>query len=246
MQQVIFLGLHREIVDLDAIKRDQADGLKLWTMNDFYMFYPWLLPQAIFQVHHPASLPIGKVHGRWGADYREVYNVAGCPVYTCWEDTGWDVKGLDNQVVLDDKLYDYFPRWVFQCTVVYMLATALQQGVQSVRFAGMEFISDGERIGQVPYVMEAIFRAREQGMEVLTDPILEKAWRHIRHDAFSKQTIAVALEERNTIQPYHMWSPDPDWVAAQDIVPYHIKEAAICLKPHHFHPDLPDDLTSDR
>ena len=159
MKTAILLGLYHSAVDLDDIKKRQADGAWLWTMNDYYQFYPWLRPDAIFQVHKPEWLPLN-TDGRWSGDYREIYNEAGCPIYTCWPDH------LKNGVCFTNVLPDHFPMWLYQCTVVYMLAMALHHKFDRVEFEGMHFVDEGERVGQLPYIVEAIRVARNKGLEV--------------------------------------------------------------------------------
>jgi hypothetical protein len=190
--KAIFLGLYHEAVNLEEIKAKQAEGVKLWTLNDYYMFYPFTVPDAIFQIHNPEWLPVN-THGRWGGDYRKVYNTAKCPIYACWGDTG-----LDNEVLLDSGMLEkWFPLWMYQCSVVYMLAVALECGIKEITLEGMQFVDDGERLYQVPYVMRAITESRKNGMIVNVPPAIEATW----------VTCSV------------------DWRCCEDLQPYHAKEA---------------------
>lgn len=207
--KAIFLGLYHEAVDLDAIKAEQATGVQLWTLNDYYMFYPFTMPDAIFQIHNPKWLPLD-THGRWAADYRTIYNNARCPIYACWPDVG-----LDNETMLENgMLEDWFPMWMYQCTVVYMLAVAMHQGIDEVELKGMQFVDDGERLYQVPYVMRAINESRKNGMIVTVPPEIEATW------------VECAV----------------DWRCCEDQEPYHAKETPSVLKDKHLTPDLPDNI----
>jgi hypothetical protein len=195
--KAIFLGLYHHIVKLDHIKEMQAKGVKVWTLNDFYMFYPFLMPDAIFQVHRPESLPIDTM-GRWGADYRKIYNTCECPVYECWPDTG-----LDNELIMSDHLLSqHFPIWMYQCSVVYMLAMALDQGIEEVIFEGMSFVDDGERMYQVPYITRAVNEARKKGLKITVPPEIEAAW----------------------------VDSSVSWRCIEDLQPYHAKEAPTSIK----------------
>jgi len=204
--KAILLGLYHHPVDLDEIKEIQKTGVQIWTLNDFYMFYPFLMPDAIFQIHNPEWLPSG-VHGRWGGSYRDIYNNCECPVFACWPDVG-----LDHEILIDDEMMkEWFPLWIYQCSVVYMLAVALHQGLKEVEFVGMQFVDDGERLHQVPYVIRAVNEARKQGLIVTVAPETEAAW------------VDCSV----------------DWRCAEDLQPYHAKEAAIVIDEDRLMIDLP-------
>lgn len=188
----IFLGLHWTIADLPEIEERQCDGAEVWTMNDFWMWYPGLRPNAIFQIHKPEWLPIGK-NGRWLGNWRTVYNAASCPVYTCFD------NGLDNERLMQMEILEqHFPRYLYQCTVVYMLAAAMTAGVEVVQFEGMLFSNDGERMNQLPYIVKAIRRAREAGMTIEILPEIEKQWADVL------DCMVIDWRQLRTVEPYHV------------------------------------------
>jgi hypothetical protein len=190
-KRAILLGLHWTSADFARVKADQAAGVEVWTMNDFWLWYPMFKPDAIFQIHRPEWLPVGQ-NGRWLGNWRTVYNAAACPVYTCFD------NGLDNERLLDEEvLYCRFPRYLYQCTVVYMLAVAMDTGIEVVRFDGMLFADDGERTYQLPYIVEAIRLARANGLTVDIDPEIEEQWSDVLAG------MVINWKELMTVEPYH-------------------------------------------
>lgn len=203
---VILLGLYHPSVDIDKLKAEQANGAQIWTLNDYYMFYQFLMPDAIFQIHNPEWLPLN-TDGRWAGDYRSIYNHAECPVYACWPDVG-----LSNEIIMDEPMMaDWFPMWMYQCSVVYMLAVALHQGVNHVRLDGMQFVDQGERLYQVPYIVKAINEARKHGLFVEVPPEIEATW------------IDCAVE----------------WRCVEDIAPYHARMVPTSVVRDRLKIDLP-------
>jgi len=190
---VVFLGLYYPTVDSVKLRELQVQGAEVWTMNDYYLYYPWLMADGIFQIHKPEWLPLNK-NNRWTGDYKGEYNAANCPVYACWPD-----KGLDNEVIMDNTMMSkWFTVSLYQCTICYMLAVAMDQGKKKVIIEGMEFLSDGERDYQLPYIMACIKISRKNGLEVEIDPEIEARWANSIDWGNLKDIAAYHTMERRT------------------------------------------------
>jgi hypothetical protein len=79
-----------------------------------------------------------------------------------------------------------------------MLAAAMDAGIEVVRFDGMLFADDGERMYQLPYIVEAIRLARANGLIVDIDPEIENQWADVLTG------MVINWQELRTIEPYHV------------------------------------------
>lgn len=190
MKQVLLLGLYFQAVDIEEIKEQQANGVEVWTMNDFYMFYPFFRPDRIFQIHDPSRLRPNE-NFRWAGDYKECYNVCDCPVMQLYEDSG-----VENVEIMDMfQLMKHAPVELFQSTTNYMIAYAAQLGFADVYFAGMDFVNDEERRVQVPFLVRMIEHLKSK-IQFHVDPDLWKSWK--------EKGAKVKWENVVDMSPYHV------------------------------------------
>lgn len=169
--KVLFLGFADLSVDL---AKYQADGVSVWTMNDFYHWFPGLKPDMIFEVHRPEMIAHAQRAGRYRGDYKEVYASSGAEIVTrC-------TLGLDNELdVRQDVLNETFGEKFFVGTFSYMFAWAIQMHVKHVTVEGIHLKAHTEYATQLPGMLHNIYKARQKGIEVNVPGGWEDKWRSL-------------------------------------------------------------------
>lgn len=166
-RKVLFLGFADLHVDLR-----QYEDREIWTMNDFYQWFPWLRPAKIFEIHKAGVIEDAQKRGRYTGDYKFIYNACGSQIITRFS------HGLRNeQNVCDKELAAIFGEKFFVGTFSYMFAWAILLRYQNITIEGIHLKEGMEYCHQVPGMVRNIDKAREQGIKVDIPGGWEKIWR---------------------------------------------------------------------
>lgn len=166
-RNVVFLGLSKNYVYRHLLENK---GTEIWSLNDCYQPYPWLKVKSkynltrIYQIHrNDPEKPNRFV--RW----KQEYNDLGCEIVTIKD---W---GLKNQRIINNQDYvDKFGYELFQCSLGWFFADAIMESVTSIHLMGVDLDKEGEWEYQRPSVLKAIYKARENGITVLSH--MESKW----------------------------------------------------------------------
>ncbi len=173
--KVLFLGFADLKIDLARF----ADH-DIWTMNDFYKWFPGLKPNAVFEIHREGTLAIAMQQGRYPGDYKAKFNESGADIVTRFS------HGLDNEFIIDEsKLVLLFGEKFFVGTFSYMFAMAIlqgfEQGYKQITVRGIHLDRKTEYYTQIPGMLRNIDEARQRGMTVDVPGDFEFTWRTLAY-----------------------------------------------------------------
>lgn len=186
---VMMLGLFPNItkVEIDAWLEM---GHQIWTLNDFYMTYPWLKPHAIWQVHPPECIKSEYEARRWLGNWRAVYAEIGATVYTCYDDPGAEYK---LHKITDE---DLSPGHNYQNSLCYMMSQAQKMGVKHMEIRGVHMLNNlQERNFQIRAMVQSIDLLRDAGITVETQRFCGHSYYQL-WDHFAPADIPIQI-------PYH-------------------------------------------
>lgn len=161
--EVVFLGFWQRGVDAESL-----EGKRVWTLNDYYQTYTFLMPERIYQVHDYFD---GKAHdGRFQGDWRSIYEASGAQIVTTTP------MGFKRERAFNiDEMVKRFGAGFFGSTFSYMFADAICEGVKLIDLQGIRLKQCSEYEAQVPCMLHNIETARELGIKVLSK--YEEDWR---------------------------------------------------------------------
>ena len=170
--KVLFLGFADLAVDLVKYK---TDGVSVWTMNDYYNYFPSLMPDMIFQIHQAPMVAHAIREGRYPGDYKQVYASSGADIVTRFPHC------LENELdVHQDILNDVFGQRFFVGTFSFMFAWAIQMHVKEIVVEGIHLKAHTEYATQLPGMLRNIYKARQKGISVSVPGDWEDKWRSLQ------------------------------------------------------------------
>jgi hypothetical protein len=149
------------IVGLNATdKRPMLPGFEVWTLNDWYQFWPWT-PTRVYNVHpHPHRHPDpNRYRGDWIEEYNNAID-AGAQVWTVHE-----IAGLSKQHRLPMDAIGLRFSGRLTCSISIMIYCAMVEGVGVIELRGLS-LSPGEYRWQAYGILVAMTAAREGGIEI--------------------------------------------------------------------------------
>ncbi|HBC89563.1 MAG TPA: hypothetical protein DCZ94_21710 [Lentisphaeria bacterium] len=170
--KVLFLGFGDPSTCFDEYK-DHA----IWTMNDFYVFFPELVqlgPDRVFQIHKKtrddyteAEFAKDCHNGRWLimpgiGNWRAVYEKSGAQIVTRRR------LGFTNELILPmDEYIKTFGERFFCATFSYMFALSIQEAqFKEITLKGLRLDWSLEYALQMPGMLRNIDAARQAGITV--------------------------------------------------------------------------------
>jgi hypothetical protein len=166
--KVLFLGFANLSVDLEKY---QADGFAVWTMNDFYQWFPGLKPDMVFEIHKEGEIELSQQQGRFQGDYKQHYNESGADIVTRFS------HGLENECdVKLDVLTKTFGEKFFVGTFSFMFAWAIQMHFKQIAIEGIYLREHSEYTTQIPGMLRNIYEARRRKIEVNVIGGWENTW----------------------------------------------------------------------
>lgn len=159
-EAVTILGLYA--ADLRGVKRRNLSG-EVWTLNDWYVVYPSLTPDRLYNLHAaPHTHP--DTERRFPGNWRAAYSAArmnGTRIVTVWP-----IDGVDGQVPLPDvDLVRQFGARAMSCSIATMIYHAIMDGFMKIELRGIR-LNEDEYLYQVRGIRAAIAVAREFCREV--------------------------------------------------------------------------------
>jgi hypothetical protein len=169
LRTVTILGL--AAAELKTTTLAELTANEVWTLNDYYQFYPCLVPQRIYNVHrspwvHPSPM---RYVGDWRAEYNAAAALGASIIVTD------PIDGVNNQVMLPEaELLATYAQACMTCQIATMIYHAIIEGVDELNIRGVVLYDDEYRT-QVLGILQAIDTAREVGIIVNCAP--EAEWR---------------------------------------------------------------------
>jgi len=195
---VVFLGLVPRHIPRSKIEKP---GSEIWTLNDWYLFHPWLkTPGRIYQIHSEVRETANRAVKWW--DNNEAAAARGSKIVTLRD---WR---FSNQQIRDQERLDaVFGKWFFAFgTFGWMFADAIAENVDRVELHGWELGMGGEYERQRPGMLMCVDAARAAGVDVFC--VMEEEWRRscagvdlarlksvslTRYDGFGKRRAALRI-----------------------------------------------------
>ena len=148
--KVNIIGLYR--ADFQNLGIDSISSLEgeRWTLNDWYVSYPWLKPHRIYEFHTEEQIKWAK--NRYPDDYKKKNKESGAEVISSHEK-----KYSDNAL---------------SCSIGMMIADAIDR-FKVINIYGVHMIGMGHEVF-VSGILEIIEIARSKGIEV--NCLYEKEW----------------------------------------------------------------------
>ncbi len=167
-RKVTFLGFWiHDTIGLDL------KGREIWTLNDWYAFYPQILrPARVYQMHEgfTGPSPDDTLSGRFPGNWRDRYEWSGSEIVTLSD------MGFSKQRIMDKAgLVREFGEGFFGSTFSYMFADAIREKVDAVEMVGARLKKHCEHEVQIPVTLYNIEAARAAGIEVVARH--ESTWR---------------------------------------------------------------------
>lgn len=167
--KVLFLGFANTSLN---IGKYYLEGYQVWTMNDYYKWFPDLMPNMIFEIHRDGAIELARKSGRYPGDYKQYYNQSGADIVTRFS------HGLENECdVKLDVLTETFGDKFFVGTFSFMFAWAIQMHFKSITIEGIYLRDSDEYATQIPGMLRNIAEARRRGIEVIVPGGWEDKWR---------------------------------------------------------------------
>jgi hypothetical protein len=170
VKKVTFLGLYN-FYGLSRLTQSDFCGSEIWTLNDWYQFYPCVKkPDRVFNIHKKFKGHITDA-SRFSGNWIDEYNNSGAWIY-----------------ILDEKLFplfkkarlfpekeavEVFGKGFFSSTINCMFAIAIMENFKEIELAGFNLLNTAEHDNQLPGIMYAIQEAEKQGIKVIA-PMREK------------------------------------------------------------------------
>ena len=181
---VTILGLAVAFVDPESIQ-----GTAVWSLNDWYQFYPGVIPSRVFNIHYAPHINKDprRFTGDWKAHYNEVCDDGGViMVSECIEGVREDRQRI---VPVLEMTRAGWPLMNMPCSISLMLQFAGFLGKKYINLQGVH-LYDGEYQSQLRAIRAAIALCRERGI-IVNNPY-EDEWK-------ARETEA------------------PDWAKSQDV-----------------------------
>lgn len=165
MREVVFLGFW-----VRGVKPEDIEGKEVWTLNDWYQFYPYLLnPSRVYQIHEGWNGKHVTENNRFFGDWRTRYEQSKAEIVTL-SDLSFSKERRLNKTYLAEV----FGAGFFGSTFSYMFADAIMECVDRIVMKGIRLIGPGEYERQVPTTLLNINATRSRGIEVVCE--YEKKW----------------------------------------------------------------------
>jgi len=163
MQQpktLTIVGLYRQDLIGETMQTLHTAGA-VWTLNDWYRCYPWMVPDCLFNLHignhtHPDN-------ERFSDDWKWHYNEAGRKGTKIV--VGTIIPGVDTKYQVLFNEWDTIPIYWRQIEVMTYLA-AKSFGYERIIHRGVR-LRDDEYRGQIIGMVEVLDRLRSDGVEII-------------------------------------------------------------------------------
>ena len=155
--KVIICGLYY----LDVDEKKANSGAALWTLNDFYHFYPhpWFKPDRIYQIHHDFPREVNQMRMH---DWIEQYKRFPDSEIIVTTDYGFENQKFFNPF----SLLNAFGEMALTSSISMMIGDAILSGFDEIEILGVRMATNGEYAYQAPGVKYMISEARRMGVNI--------------------------------------------------------------------------------
>ncbi len=174
MKTVHICGLYRADLEGYTQKDLCAAGAQVWTVNDWYRPYPWMMPNRVVNPHfwphtnHYCDQAMDDPHrypGDWKAEYNRVIE-QGTEIYGVENIEGVNEAG---QNLLPAELFEKFTLDDIVCSISACIGMAALEGFERIYLRGVQLDKRGEYKAQMPGITSTILKSKLMGVkEVLT------------------------------------------------------------------------------
>jgi len=168
-ESVTILGLYRSVVDQSTLS-----GSEVWSLNDWYQFYPGLIPARVFNIHYAPHINEDpeRFLGDWKAEYAAV-GLAGGKLMVAEK-----IAGISPEFQVEVPIYMMtkagWPLCNMPCSISLMIQFAGFLGYKRIKLEGIRLHKDEYR-DQVAGIRAAIEFCRARGTEVKNP--FEEEWK---------------------------------------------------------------------
>ena len=162
-KHVHICGLFR--ADLEGMTPSDmsASGAEIWTCNDWYRCYPWMMPDRVFNIHYAPH--INESPGRFPGDWKSWYNRV--------IDNGGKISVVEiiggvnpeGQELLPTELLDSFGINSMGCSLSTSICLALYLGFKNISIRGAR-LRDPEYAHQLSFLENALRHCSLRGIHV--------------------------------------------------------------------------------
>ena len=163
IKHVHICGLFR--ADLKGVSQKDlsANGAEIWTCNDWYRCYPWMMPDRVFNIHYAPHVneSRGRFPGNWKKWYDNVIDNGGKVSVV------QKIEGInpDGQHLLPMELLDKFSISSMGCSISLALCLAIHEGFQKITIHGVR-LRDAEYSHQIDFINNALKHCTLNGVQV--------------------------------------------------------------------------------
>lgn len=167
MRRVVILGFSASKAEINVCD-DTFRGREVWTVNDWWNFYPALrYPSRVYQIHDGLNeWNGGSASCKWRAtpNWRDRYNNSGALVVT--------VEGVpelfkQRKFNVNKAIQEF---WIhnIQSSIDYMLIDAMWEEVWEVELIGVCLKGEAEYQNQIPSAIRNVDECRRRGIKVIS------------------------------------------------------------------------------
>ena len=170
MREIVILGFA-----VDQNTQPIFDGAfgdaEIWTLNDWWNFYPRLAhPSRVYQIHEDYD-SISHVGHRKITGWQEEYNASAAEIVATKR-----FAGVSRLRLFDlEKALAEFPKRLFTSSIAYAMMDAIMERVDKIVLKGVELKAEGEYGFQRPAICELANIAASKG--VIVDAPRLSEWR---------------------------------------------------------------------
>ena len=162
-KHVHICGLFRADLKGKAQSDLQSAGAEIWTCNDWYRCYPWMMPDRVFNSHYAPH--INEARGRFPGDWKAWYNNVienGGKISVVEEIAGVTPSG---QELLPEELLTEFNISSMGCSISLMICMAIHHGASKISLHGVR-LRDEEYSYQLDFINNALKHCLLRGVVV--------------------------------------------------------------------------------
>lgn len=163
-KHVHICGLYRQDLQGETLTSLKAGGAQVWTCNDWYRCYPWMVPDRVVNPHYfpHISADSDRFPGDWKAWYNNVIENDGkISVVELIE--GVDPSG---QELLPENLASEFNMSSLGCSISLMICLAIHHGFNKITLRGVR-LRDEEYSHQIDFIRNALRHCILRGVQVI-------------------------------------------------------------------------------
>lgn len=182
MKELVILGLYSSDAVKDALRVQLTQDNDIWTLNDWFTFYPELKhPEKVFDIHlHPTPETSKRYR-----NYIEKYNASNAEIITCSDYKNFFPKSIKYDFALLEK----YGAELYTSSGAYMMAMACKSEYEKINILGFICGAHDEYKWQLPAFLKFIEIARSKGKQVynIYESAMKSAYKKISEQMPKKE-----------------------------------------------------------